>query len=144
MGGHMRLGVAGKSVIEYVPKYRGNRELPPEEQVKVKLRLPTYGEILSLPSVLNVRFADQDDPNTGVKIMEWQIRNCVAEVHNLSLDGININDGNALWDLCPASDMGLILELAEEIGRLGNLSEEQEKNLESPSGGMPLGETGTA
>lgn len=140
----MKLGIEGRSVVEYIPEYKGNRELPPEEQIKVKLRLPTYGEILSLPSVLGVKFVDSSDPSTGVKMMEWQVKNCVVEIQNLSIDGININDGKALWDLCPASDMELILELVEQIGRLGNLTEEEEKNSELQSGGSQKEKTGTA
>jgi len=111
--------------MEYVPEFAGNRELPEEEQARVRLR-----ELLAR-DMLELQFAYAPDPNGASGFMRELLKKSVIEIRNLYMGDEPVTDGKALWEKCPAPYGGLVDEIAGEALKLNGIGPRGVRKRES-------------
>lgn len=112
----------------FVPKFNGNQDLPPDQQVTVEIRRPSMSDRANLKSV---RMTQGGDFSFGYNT-DRILRNFVGKITNLESEvngrSVGIESGKALAeDKNPALE-GLVTEIAMEVTAANTLSEEEVKN----------------
>jgi len=112
----------------FVPKFNGNQDLPPDQQVTVEIRRPSMSDRANLKSV---RMTQGGDFSFGYNT-DRILRNFVGKITNLESEvngrSVAVENGKALAeDKNPALE-GLVTEIAMEVTAANTLSKEEVKN----------------
>lgn len=107
----------------YIPRWRGNQELPDSEQIKARVKFPTTAEF---EPFAGTTANDLDVP--GI------VRSFVVGIAGLTIDGEPIESGKHLVDQAKRAVVrDLVNELAMHILTGCRIEEPDEKNSEPPS-----------
>lgn len=113
----------------YIPKFNGNRELPPEQQITVDLKRPNLSDRGNLKSIR--MSTDQKDFSFSFSV-DRILRQFIGKITNLESEvngtTVVIGDGKALAnDNNPALEP-LVNELCTEVTASNVLDEDEVKN----------------
>lgn len=126
---------------EYVPEWRGNRDLPEAEQIKVTFSPLRISDMFEVQKETNVNLMggfeiDQDDPDSITRywgLVKTVLSKYIARWHGVIIDDAEITDSSAVMNALSTGHMDLLGELFSEILRMSSGTVEEEKNLESES-----------
>ncbi len=125
--------VSFSRLVEYVPEWNGNKDLPEAEQVKVKLVPLEMGDLVGLMEVIQDFTGDADEEGKTTVAMDKAV-SVLKNISHLSgsIEVINLED-----DSGPVTSedivkfprfMELTMEVFNELASISMPNEEDEKN----------------
>jgi hypothetical protein len=128
-----KVRVSANRQSEFIPEFHGNKELPEKDQILVKVEFPTLEERETLKGY---GFRDSGDISVNFNVHRI-LQNHVKEIKNLESEvngkTVKITNGKMLAENRNPNLSPLIDEIKTYILKMDELTEEAEKNLESPS-----------
>ena len=126
---------------EYVPEWRGNRDLPEAEQIKVTFSPLRISDMFEVQKETNVNLMggfeiDQDDPDSITRywgLVKTVLSKYISRWQGVIIDNVEIIDSPAVMDALSTGHMDLLGELFSEVLRMSSGTVDEEKNSESES-----------
>lgn len=128
-------GPTGSPTSEFVPTYDGNDKAPIQDQVRVRIRHPTQGDVVMISTALvrhRTRVGDRVELSREgeVEFARLMLTTCVVEV--LGYQGEDLKPIKTAADLLARGEPPLIAEVSNRIGELWQLLESDSRNSGAP------------
>ena len=121
----------------FVPKWKGNRELPEMEQIQVSYRTMTVEDVFSVQRETKVNLLGGMDLNlsqVGAWDKYWELIKFVIEKYtstwqNIEVDGRALTESKEITSDIKAIGLNLLAEVFQQVVSASMGTEEDEKNL---------------